>query len=102
MTSEHESTDEVKRDRLTFYPVIVVSAIFCISIFIVIAATFGDQLNPANRWINRNANSVLIIETVVLVIVTLGAMTIDRVRTLKKLSQTKSSSPVAQESSDVD
>lgn len=102
MTEDDPQT--VRTDRITFYPVIVLAAIFCISIFIVIAATFGDPNIPLNKLINRHANSVLIVETVLLTLTTLGAMTVDRLRTLRKLAQqTDDSTPDSsqQEESDV-
>ena len=69
---------------MTFYPVIVMATLFCVTIFMVIAATFGDPANPANRWMNRNANMLLIGESVLLVVCAVGAMTIDRMRTLQR------------------
>lgn len=77
--------DDARRDRMTFYPVIVLAALFCVTIFMVIAATFGDPANPANRWMNANANSLLIGESILLVVAAVAAMTIDRVRTLRQL-----------------
>ncbi len=78
-----DDSKDARLDRMTFYPLIVMGAIFCISIFIVIATTFGDQDHPMNRWVNQNANLILITESVLLVILSVGAMTLDRLRTLK-------------------
>ncbi len=83
---QNDCPQDVRRERMTFYPVIVMSTIFCISIFIVIAATFGDQEVTVNRWVNKNANFILIVETVLLMISAIGAMTVDRLRTLKRLA----------------
>lgn len=97
----HKDTpQDVRRERMIFYPVIFLSAIFCVSIFIVIAATFGDQNIPANHWVNRNANWVLITETVLLMIAAIGAMTIDRIRTLRRLAR-ENENKIAEESIDV-
>lgn len=74
---------------MTFYPVILFSTLFCISIFIVIAATFGDPTIPVNQWVNRHANVVLLVETVLLMFAAIGAMTVDRIRTLRRLAAEK-------------
>lgn len=83
---QKDNSKAARHDRMTFYPLIVMGAIFCISIFIVIATTFGDPDHPLNRWVNLNANLILITETVLLVILSVGAMTVDRLRTLKILA----------------
>ncbi|WP_417847392.1 hypothetical protein [Thalassoglobus sp.] len=88
-----DSPQDVRRERMTFYPVIVISTIFCVSIFIVIAVTFGDQDVPVNRWVNKNANLILIVETVLLTITAIGAMTVDRLRTLKRIAAEKEANP---------
>ena len=85
---------------MIFYPVIILSALFCVSIFIVIAATFGDQNIPANDWVNKNANWVLIIETVLLMMAAIGAMTVDRIRTLRRLARAKENQ-ITEDSTDV-
>lgn len=88
-----EDPQAVRRDRMTFYPVVLMSTIFCVSIFIVIAATFGDPLNPVNKWINRNANAFLLGETVLLMVSVLVAMTLDRMRTLRRLARRQEAEP---------
>jgi len=72
-------------DRAIFYPVAFVGAIFCMSIFVIIAATFGDADNPVNEWVNKNATQILLWETLLLVTVSIGAMTYDRVRTVRRM-----------------
>lgn len=81
-----ETPETVRRDRLTFYPVVLMSTVFCVSIFIVIAATFGERTNPVNAWINRHANLILLAEAGVLFGLSILAMTLDRLRTLKQLA----------------
>jgi hypothetical protein len=81
MMNQPTSTSD-RRDRLVFYPVAVVGGLFCLSIFICIAATFGDPEVPVNRWINRHFSMILLGEAVLLVVVCIGAMTIDRLRFL--------------------
>ncbi len=84
---QKDDSQDARRDRMTFYPLIVMGAIFCISIFIVIATAFGDPDHPLNRWVNQNANLMLITETVLLVTLSVGAMTVDRQRTLRALAK---------------
>ena len=98
---QNDDPEDARRDRMTFYPLIVMGAIFCISIFIVIATTFGDPDHPLNSWVNLNANLILITEAVLLVILSIGAMTVDRLRTLKKLaSEQKEQENIPEESCD--
>lgn len=95
-----EDPQYVRRDRMTFYPVVVMSTIFCVSIFIVIAATFGDPLNPVNKWVNHNANVFLLGETFLLMAAVLIAMTLDRIRTLERLARQQEAEPQATQESD--
>lgn len=90
--AKKDDPKDVRRERITFYPVIILSAIFCVSIFIVIAATFGDRNLPVNKWVNKNANWILIVETILLVIAAIGAMTADRIRTLRRIANEQSDS----------
>lgn len=72
-----------RRDSLVFYPVAVVGGVFCLSIFICIAATFGDPDVPVNRWVNRHFSAILLGEAMLLIVVSIGAMTADRLRHLR-------------------
>ncbi len=83
------NSNQVYKDRVIFYPVAVVGAVFCISIFVVIATAFGDPLAPANQWVNKFATPLLLFETLLLVTVAIGAMAADRVRTLRRLAVEK-------------
>lgn len=77
-------TPEEQRDRLVFYPVAVVGGVFCVTVLMTIAAAFGDPQAPVAKWLNRNATPLLLWETALLVTISVLAMTIDRVRTLRK------------------
>lgn len=79
--------DESIRDRLVFYPVAVMGGVFCITVFLAVAATFGDPAHPLHDLINRFGTPVLLIEAGLLVVVGLLAMTVDRVLTLRRRSQ---------------
>lgn len=84
-TDEEDNPFADPLDRAIFYPVAFVGAIFCMSIFVIIAATFGDAGNPVNDWVNKNAIPILLWETLLLVTVSIGAMTYDRVRTMRRM-----------------
>jgi len=84
-------TPDEKRDRLVFYPVAVVAGIFCLTVFMTIAAVFGDPQAPFTRWMNRNATPLLLWETALLVTIGILAMTIDRLRTLQRIRREQSS-----------
>lgn len=86
-------------DRAIFYPVAFVGAIFCMSIFVIIAATFGAADNPVNEWVNKNATQILLWETLLLVTVSIGAMTYDRIRTMRRM---QAMSDAAEDETDVD
>lgn len=88
------------RDRLVFYPVAAMGALFCISVFAVTtAAVVGDPAVPLTRWLMRYGNALLLIEAGLLVATGLSAMTIDRLRTLRRLRSAaagpQSASPAA-------
>ncbi len=75
-------TPEEQRDRLVFYPVAIMGGVFCVTVFMSIAALLGDQQVPAKQWINRHITTVLVVEAVLLLLTGILAMTIDRQRTL--------------------
>jgi len=83
-------TPDERRDRLVFYPVAVVGGLFCLTVLMTIAATFGDPQAPMARWLNRHGTPLLLWETALLVTVSVLAMVIDRVRTLQRLKKNRS------------
>jgi len=83
-------TPDERRDRLVFYPVAVVGGLFCLTVLMTIAATFGDPQAPAARWLNRHGTPLLLWETALLVTVSVLAMVIDRIRTLQRLKKSQS------------
>lgn len=80
-------TQDERRDRFVFYPVAIVGALFCLTVFMSIAAAFGDQQGPMAKWMNQHGTGLLLWETALLVVVGFIAMTIDRLRTLKRLRE---------------
>lgn len=85
MNSLGPPTPEERTDRLVFYPVAAVGGAFAVTVLMTIAAAFGDPQAPANQWFNRHATPLLLWETALLVVVSVLAMVIDRVRTLRRM-----------------
>ena len=85
-------TSDEQRDRLIFYPVAVIGGLFCLSLFVTIAAIFGDPDAPVNRWINHNSGTILLAETGILMVIGLLAMWFDRVNTLRKQRESAATS----------
>lgn len=85
--TEISPPENARRDRLIFYPVAALGGLFCLSIFICIAATFGDPEVPLNQWITRNFTSILLGEAGVVLVVGFAAMTVDRLITLRERRQ---------------
>jgi|GEM_PF-2250062 hypothetical protein len=71
-------------ERLVFYPVAVVAGLFVLTILMTVAGSFGDPNAPLNRWLNRNATSLILGETGLLACVAIGSMTIDRIKTIRR------------------
>lgn len=81
-------------ERSMFPLVAVVAGLFVLTILILIASAFGDPDAPINRWLNRNATPLILIETAILACVAVGSMMIDRFQTLrrqKRMQQTSGS-----------
>ncbi len=53
------------------------------TILALIASVFGTPEAPVSKWLDRHGNQLLIWEFVCVVALTILAMTIDRVRTLR-------------------
>ena len=89
MSKEKSISNPDVVDRAIFYPVAAVGGLFCVTILICIAAALGDPLAPVNQWINQRVTGILLGETLLLVTVGVGAMTADRVRTIRQQATRK-------------
>lgn len=94
MTREDDSTDNAPVDydvtdpgRKFFLPVTVVATIFCISLFAWLTADLGDPDVPVKKWIRAHGDTVILVETAVLAVVSFLAMYLDRQTTLKSLQE---------------
>ncbi|WP_437203151.1 hypothetical protein [Planctomicrobium sp. SH664] len=76
--------DQTRQDRLVFYPVAVVGAVFCITVLASTVSLFSDPDHPLSRWMQKYGTRALVLETILLIATALLAMTIDRFKTLKQ------------------
>ena len=75
--------DPGSKPGLLFQLVIPATAIFIITILSLIAVLFSDERAPLAQWLNRNGNRLLIAELIVVIVLSLLAMTVDRIQTLR-------------------
>lgn len=75
------------KPSLLFQLVIPATGLFVITILSMIAVVFSDQRAPIAQWLNANGNSLLIIEFVVVIILSVMAMVADRIQTLNQIRQ---------------
>ena len=71
------------KPSLTFRLIVPATTVFILTILALIASVFGTPEAPVSKWLDAHANQLLIWEFVAVVVLTILAMTIDRVRTLR-------------------
>ena len=72
---------------LFFKLVIPATVLFIGTILALIACLFGNPDAPVGKWLEANGNTLLIWEFVAVVVLSLLAMTIDRLRTLRGIEE---------------
>ena len=77
------------RPSLFFKLVIPATVLFIGTILALIACLFGDPDAPVSKWLEANGNTLLLWEFVAVIALSLLAMTIDRIRTLRGNSAEK-------------
>lgn len=65
----------------------VLAAIFCITIFAMVAAMLGDEASPAVRFLNNHGGTLIVVEVAATLLVAVIAMGADRIKTLRKLRE---------------
>ncbi|MGE3314837.1 MAG: hypothetical protein AB7O26_06930 [Planctomycetaceae bacterium] len=65
----------------------VLAAIFCITIFAMVAAMLGDEASPPVRFLNNHGGTLIIVEVAATLLVAVVAMANDRMRTLRNLRE---------------
>ncbi|MEZ6059763.1 MAG: hypothetical protein R3C19_05325 [Planctomycetaceae bacterium] len=68
---------------LLFRLIVPATAVFVVTILATIACLFGDPRAPVARWFEAHVNKLLLGELVAVVVLSLLAMTVDRIRTLR-------------------
>lgn len=80
------------KPSLLFQLVIPATAVFVITILSLIAVVFSDPRAPVAQWLNRHGNRLLVIEFIVVIILSILAMAVDRIQTLKQIRQNEMNS----------
>ena len=71
------------RPSLLFKLVVPATAIFAITVLALIAVIFSDPRAPLAQFLDRHGNTLLLAEFVVVIVLSLLAMTVDRIQTLR-------------------
>lgn len=75
------------RPSLLFRLIVPVTVVFIMTVLALIASLFGNPDAPVSQWLDVWGNRLLLWEFVAVLVVSLLAMTIDRVRTLRGLDE---------------
>ncbi|MCR9202266.1 MAG: hypothetical protein NXI04_26790 [Planctomycetaceae bacterium] len=75
------------KPALLFRLVVPATVVFILTILALIACLFGDPNAPVAQWLNANGNRLLIVEFVAVIVLSLLAMVVDRVRTLRGIEE---------------
>ncbi|MBL8816238.1 MAG: hypothetical protein JNL58_09420 [Planctomyces sp.] len=68
---------------LLFRLVVPATAVFIVTILSLIAVLFSDERAPLAKFLNRNGNSLLAVEFVVIIVLAILAMIVDRRQILR-------------------
>lgn len=75
------------KPSLFFRLVVPATVVFILTILALIATIFGNPEAPVSQWLDRNGNQLLKWELLIVVGLSLLAMTIDRIRTLRGIDE---------------
>ena len=75
------------RPSLLFQLVIPATAVFVVTILSLIAIVFSDPRAPVAQWLHVHGNTLLIGEFVVVIILSILAMVMDRIQTLRQVKE---------------
>ncbi len=71
-----------------FRAVVALAAVFCMTIFAMVAAMVSDSGSPVVRFLNDHGGTIIAIEVAAILIVAIGAMFADRWKTLREMRET--------------
>ncbi len=78
------------KPTLLFQLVVPATSIFAVTVLSMIAIVFSDPRAPVAQWLDRHGNRLLAAEFVVVIVLSLLAMTMDRIQTLRQMRSLKS------------
>jgi len=78
------------KPTLLFQLVVPATAVFAVTVLSMIAIVFSDPRAPVAQWLDRHGNRLLAAEFVVVIVLSLLAMTADRIQTLRQMRSLKS------------
>ncbi|MDA1232801.1 MAG: hypothetical protein O2856_18690 [Planctomycetota bacterium] len=70
---------------LLFRLIVPATAVFIVTVMSLIAVVYSDQRAPVARFLNAYGTTLLVVEFVAVMGLSLVAMTVDRIRTLREL-----------------
>jgi hypothetical protein len=76
------------KPSLLFQLVVPATAVFAVTVLSMIAIVFSDPRAPVAQWLDRHGNRLLAAEFVVVIVLSLLAMTVDRIQTLRQMKRT--------------
>ena len=71
------------KPSLLFKLVVPATAVFAITVLALIAVVFSDPRAPVAKFLDRHGDTLLLAEFVVVIVLSLLAMTVDRIQTLR-------------------
>ena len=81
------------KPSLLFQLVIPATAVFAVTVLSMIAIVFSDPRAPVAQFLDRHGNRLLAAEFAVVIVLSLLAMTVDRIQTLRHMRQQKNDLP---------
>ncbi len=72
---------------LLFRLIVPAAVLFITTVLALIATLFGDPKAPVSIWLDAHGNTILIWEFIAVLVLSLAAMTVDRIRTLRGIDE---------------
>ena len=73
------------RASLLFRLIVPAAVLFILTVLAMIGALFGNNRAPLSQWLDRYAGRLLVAEFVLIIALTVLAMMVDRIRTLRSI-----------------
>ncbi|MEZ6130658.1 MAG: hypothetical protein R3C59_18380 [Planctomycetaceae bacterium] len=71
------------KPSLLFRLIVPATVVFILTILSLIASVFGNPEAPVSKWLEAHGNALLLWEFLAVVVLSVLAMTVDRIRTLQ-------------------